>query len=109
MCFPFGEAFPSKNRGKPRLLRYPHPKPLPSGEGLAVRRRRTGLKTLSAFGLRNEFSPLPSTKTAFLVLGTRFFPFPSTEMAFLVLGPTFIPTLTVVMADLIGHLPPRPW
>ncbi len=46
----------------------------------------------------------PSTKTAFLVLGTRFFPFPSTEMAFLVLGPTFIPTLAVVMADLIGHL-----
>ena len=46
----------------------------------------------------------PSTKRAFLVLGTRFFPFPSTEMAFLVLGPTFIPTLTVVMADLIGHL-----
>ncbi len=45
---------------------------------------------------------------AFLVLGTRFFPLPSTNRAFLVLGPTFIPTLAVVMADLIGHLPPSP-
>ena len=64
---------------------------------------------LSAFGLRNEFPPLPSTKTAFLVLGITKTTFPSTKTTLLVLGPTFIPTLTVVMADLIGHLPPRPW
>ena len=76
---------------------------------------------LSAFGLRNEFPPLPSTKTAFLVLGITKTTLPSTKVALLVLGirffplpstkslsrcsePTFIPTLTVVMADLIGHL-----
>jgi len=64
---------------------------------------------LSAFGFRNEFPPFPSTKTALPVLVARFFPFPSTKMALLVLGPTFIPTLAVVMADLIGHLPPSPW
>jgi len=65
---------------------------------------------LSAFGLlRNEFPPLPSTKTAFLVLGITKTTLPSTIVALLVLGPTFIPTLAVVMADLIGHLPPSPW